>query len=280
MDPDQDVEGLGHRNDSTEAAEDEMRHLGLPSRPPSPPHTSEQASAGSQDRQAGAPATGALQAPSRLQSYAQAGAEPQGSNGAALAPGPSHAAWNAAAGDTQESGQTEARPEDAHAMQWQQGGQAEPAPPQQQTAEAPAPQQPGSHEAAAPSGTAVEHATQQDPAVETSEFAAAQIGAARQQGPAQAAAMLADQGPDGAAAQAAAARQQHEADQAAAIMSALPQDDPAVQRYRQMQAAAQQLVHEAGCAAPMALQTLSRLLQVSIASSSTREAWHLRVWTC
>ena len=39
--------------------------------------------------------------------------------------------------------------------------------------------------------------------------------------------------------------------------------------YRQVQAAAQQLVREAGHAAPTALQTLSRLLQVSIASSST-----------
>ena len=268
MDPDQAVEGLGHRNDSTEAAEDEMRHLGLPSRPPSPLHSSEQARADSQDRQAGAPAAGAVQAPSRLQSWAQANAEPQGSSGAALAPGPSPAARNAAAGSTQKSSQTEASSEEAHAMEWQQDGQAERATPQQQTAEFPDPQQPDPHAAAAPNGATVEHATKQGPVVETSDFAAAQAGAARPQGAAQTAAALADKGPDDAAAQAADARQQDEADQAAAMMAALPQDDPAVERYRQVQAAAQQLVREAGHAAPTALQTLSRLLQVSIASRS------------
>ena len=269
MDPDQDVEGLGHRNDSTEAAEDEMRHLGLPSRPPSPLHTREQANAASQDAQAAAPAAEALPAPSQLQSYPQTSAEPQGSNEAALVPGSSPAARNAAPGSSQKSSQIEACPEDAHAMEWQQDGQAEPATPQQQTSESPAPQQPDPHEAATPNGAVVEHTTKQDPMVQTGASAAAQAGAARQRGPAQTAATLADGGPDDAAAQAAVAGQQDEADQAAAMMAALPQDDPAVERYRQVQAAAQQLVREAGHAAPTALQTLSRLLQVSIASSST-----------
>ena len=209
LDPDQDVEGLGHRNDSTEAAEDEMRHLGLPSRPPSPLHSSEQARAGSQDGQAGAPAAGAVQAPSQLQSYAQAGAGPQGSSGAALAPGSSPAARNAAPGSSQKSSQTEACPEDAYAMDWQQDGrQAEPAAPQQQPTEQRALQRPDPHEAAAPGGATVEHATKQEPWMETGNAAAARAGPARQQGAAKTAATPADAGPDAAAAQAADARQQ------------------------------------------------------------------------